>query len=568
MLYFINYINISLDTYRLNTNELILETGVRGQPAPKVQWFKDSVEIEKSERFHIFNHSDGTCELVIDYPSTKDSGKYIVKAESSAGKAEIAHLVTFAGKDHHIADNIHGVFHADKNLLKAKLAEMELPKEQKHPEVSESEGEEGKGKGKSKGKARAKKDEEEEVALPTADTPTSDTLKKREKVIGIHFPTTARDRVVAEGSKVKISCFLAAKEPQVKWFKNEEQIQNSAKIRGRYVEGLCTLEITSATEEDSGEYKCWARDETGEASTFCRLKVYADPGSADVPPTFTRNIKETYHPKIHELQLECHVRGSPTAAVTWVKDGVKIEQSDKYQQIDHNDGKCELVVSDPVQADSGKYVCQAENRAGKAEITHKVTVEARRVRAPSPRKEAVVGYKSSAEETDEEEKEKKKAKKKKDDEEEGGGRRREVLPPPDMKKRVYLRNFLSNRTVKEGSNVKWVVNIDGPEPTARWFHGENPIAFGPKSKMNLQDGIAWLQLVKVTEEDSGEYLVKVKGPENEVVSTCNLFVYSTGKEELVAPVFTVGIKGKCNLSTCRLFFWPVLYMLRYVLVLS
>uniref|UniRef100_A0A1B0BT08 Ig-like domain-containing protein n=1 Tax=Glossina palpalis gambiensis TaxID=67801 RepID=A0A1B0BT08_9MUSC len=534
------------DTYHLNTNELILETGVRGQPAPKVQWFKDSVEIEKSERFHIFNHSDGTCELVIDYPSNKDSGKYTVKAESSAGKAEITHLVTFAGKDHHIADNIHGVFHADKNLLKAKLAELELPKEQKHPEVSESEGEEGKGKGKSKGKARGKKDEEEEVALPTADTPTSDTLKKREKVIGIHFPTTVKDRVVAEGSKVKISCFLAAKEPQVKWFKNEEQIQNSAKIRGRYVEGLCTLEITSATEEDSGEYKCWARDETGEASTFCRLKVYADPGSADVPPTFTRNIKETYHPKINELQLECHVRGSPTATVTWVKDGVKIEQSDKYQQIDHNDGKCELVVSEPVQADSGKYVCQAENRAGKAEITHKVTVEARRVRAPSPRKEGVVGYKSSAEETDEEEKEKKKAKKKKDDEEEGGGRRREVLPPPDMKKRVYLRNFLSNRTVKEGSNVKWVVNIDGPEPTARWFHGENPIAFGPKSKMNLQDGIAWLQLVKVTEEDSGEYLVKVKGPENEVVSTCNLFVYSTGKEELVAPVFTVGIKDVFN----------------------
>uniref|UniRef100_A0A1A9W2E7 Ig-like domain-containing protein n=1 Tax=Glossina brevipalpis TaxID=37001 RepID=A0A1A9W2E7_9MUSC len=532
------------DTYHLNTNELILETGVRGQPAPKVQWFKDSVEVEKSERLHISNHTDGSCELVIDYPSTKDSGKYTVKAESSAGKAEITHLVTFAGKDHHIADNIHGVFHADKNLLKAKLAELEVPKDQKHPEVSESEGEEGKGKGKGKAKARGKKDEEEEVAAVAADTSTTETPKKREKVIGIHFPTTVKDRVVAEGSKVKISCFLAAKEPQVKWFKNEEPIQNSPKIRGRHVEGLCTLEITSATEEDSGEYKCWARDETGEASTFCRLKVYADPGSADVPPTFTRNIKETYHPKLHELQLECHVRGSPTAIITWVKDGVKIEQSDKYQHIDHNDGTCELVVTDPAQADSGKYVCQAENRAGKAEIAYKVTVEPKRIRAPSPpMKESKVSRKSIAEETtDDEEKEKKKAKKKKDDEEEGGGRRREVPPPPDMKKRVYLRNFLSNRTVKEGSNVKWVVNIDGAEPTARWFHGETPIVFGPKSKMNLQDGIAWLQLVKVTEEDSGEYLVKVKGPENEVVSTCNLFVYSTGKEEIVAPVFTVGIK--------------------------
>lgn len=536
-----------LEIYHLNTNELVLETGVRGQPTPQVQWSKDNFEIKNGGRYQILQHQDGTCELIIDRPDAKDCGKYLVRAENSAGKSEITHTVLFEGKASHIAENIHGVFHADKSLLRAKTVEDEKAVPSK-AEVAESDAEDKDGKGKSKAKAKkAKKEEEETTSSATEIASDTGSLKKREKVIGIHFATSVRDRVVAEGSKVKISCFLESKEPQVKWFKNDEPIANSPKIRGRHSEGLCLLDIASATVEDSGVYKCWARDETGEASTFCKLEVYADPGTGDVPPTFTRNIKDTYHGKIHELQLDVHVRGLPTPSVTWVKDGVKVESSEKYQQIDHDDGLCELFIIDPVPADSGKYVCQAENREGKTEISHIVTVEPRRRRPISPSKEARPPVKPTTEEEEieGEDKDEKKKKKKAKEEEEGSGRR-EAPPPPDLKKYLYLRNFLSNRTVKAGSNVKWMVNIDGPEPTARWFHGEQPIAFGPKSKMSCQDGIAWLNLIGVSEEEAGEYTLRVKGSENEVVSTCQLFVYTTGKEEVVAPVFTVGIKGKAK----------------------
>ena len=558
----------SIESYHLTLNELILETGVRGVPMPQVQWLRDNVEIENGGRVHIFQHADGACELVIDSPSEKDNGKYMVRAESSAGKAEIVHSVLFRGKEHHIADNIHGVFHADKNLLKPKQVEAEKPKEAAKPEGTDAESEEG-----SKGKRRVRKpkkdDEEAEASSVSASAYATDTgsetssLKKREKVIGIHFATAVRDRVVAEGSKVKISCFLEAKEPQVKWFKNDEQIQNSQKIRGRYVEGLCTLEIGSATLEDSGEYKCWARDETGEASTFCRLEVYSDPGTGDVPPTFTRNIKDTYHGKINEVQLDTHVRGLPTPTITWVKDGVKIEPSEKYQQVEHDDGTLELFIMDPTQADSGKYVCQAENREGKAEIVHMVTVQPRRRRPVSPTRDRPPALPPSETET-EEEKEKKRKKKQEDDEE--GGRRREVPPPPDLRKRIYFRNFLSNRTVKEGSNVKWMVSIDGPDPTAKWFHNDNLIAFGPKSKLSMQDGIAWLNLIGVTEEQSGQYTLRVKGSENEIVSTCTLLVYSTGKEELVAPTFTVGIKGSIRFKFFFCFRCTMVELMYYVLL--
>ncbi|XP_034651180.1 LOW QUALITY PROTEIN: muscle M-line assembly protein unc-89-like [Drosophila subobscura] len=553
------------DTYHLNTNELILETAVRGQPTPEVQWFKDSIEIQSGGRFQLIEHQDGTCELLIDRPDNKDSGKYVVKAESRAGKMEISHYVLFEGKAHHIADNIHGVFHADKNLLRPK-EEKEKPSEDWRkpapvaaaPEAeSEAEAEEG-GKGKRRGR---KADDEEGASSAYASDYASDSgsisSKRREKNIVIHFSTSMRDRVVAEGSKVKISCFLDAKEPQVKWFKDGEQITNSPKIRGRYSEGLCLLEIMSATAEDNGEYKCWGRDETGEASTSCRLEVFEDPGTGDVPPTFTRNIKDTLHGKINELQLDVHVRGLPTPAVTWVKDGVKIENSDKYQQVDHDDGTCELFISSPKPSDSGKYVCQAENREGKTEIVHMVTVE-KRVRAPRvspPREGRPPRPAGDGEEPPAEGEEgevgadgEPRRRKPKPDEEEATSSRREVPMPPDLRKRLYFRNYLSNRTVKSGSNVKWMVNIDGPEPSAKWFHGDQPIAFGPKSKMSMQDGIAWLNLVGVTEEDAGEYTLRVRGSDNEIVSTCNLFVYSTGKEEIIPPTFVVGIKDTYSLN--------------------
>nr|XP_044249283.1 muscle M-line assembly protein unc-89 isoform X4 [Drosophila takahashii] len=548
------------ETYHLNTNELILETAVRGQPTPEVQWFKDSIEIQSGGRYQLIEHQDGTRELIIDRPDNKDSGKYVLKAESRAGKMEISHYVLFEGQAHHISDNIHGVFHADKSLLRPK--EVEKPVEKKPAPAAaaagepESEAEDG------KAKKRGRKEEDDSSAYATdyASDTASLSSKRREKNIAIHFSTSMRDRVVAEGSKVKISCFLEAKEPQVKWFKDGEQIQNSPKIRGRYSEGLCLLEVMSATAEDNGEYKCWGRDETGEASTSCRLEVYEDPGTGDVPPTFTRNIKDTMHGKINELQLDVHVRGLPTPSVTWVKDGVKVENSDKYQQVDHDDGTCELFISHPKPSDSGKYVCQAENREGKTEIVHMITVE-KRVRAPriSPPREGRPPRPAGDEEAPPAEGEEgegaaegeggeRRRRKPKPDEEEQTSSRREVPPPPDLRKRLYFRNFLSNRTVKSGSNVKWMVNIDGPEPTAKWFFGDQPIAFGPKSKMSMQDGIAWLNLVGVTEEDAGEYTLRVRGSENEIVSTCNLFVYSTGKPEVISPTFVVGIKDTYSLN--------------------
>jgi len=68
---YVTHLGVSLsETYHLNTNELILETAVRGQPTPEVQWFKDSIEIQSGGRYQLIEHQDGTRELIIDRPDS------------------------------------------------------------------------------------------------------------------------------------------------------------------------------------------------------------------------------------------------------------------------------------------------------------------------------------------------------------------------------------------------------------------------------------------------------------------------------------------------------------------
>lgn len=101
MFYFCLFFSLSLfgiDTYHLNINELYLETHVRGQPHPTVEWFeiifdnnktsteacliylflfrirfKDSVGISRTDpKYQVFNHPDGLCELIVNFPNSGD----------------------------------------------------------------------------------------------------------------------------------------------------------------------------------------------------------------------------------------------------------------------------------------------------------------------------------------------------------------------------------------------------------------------------------------------------------------------------------------------------------------
>lgn len=244
------------------------------------------------------------------------SGKYVCKATNRVGTTEIPHFVLFEGIEHHIAENIHGVFHADHSLLRAKP--------EAHNGLTNGDGpvENGVAEDKKGGKGqRGKTSRPETPSTPAPSAPAPAPAKKepRESRIGINFPTKLSNRVVAAGSKVKLTCYLEGNDPMIKWFKDDQPVVYSPKCRQNNQNGLCSLEFASVTVEDSGTYRCWARNTSGETSTSATLEVFSSGDSADLSPTFTRSLKETYNSKINEINITCHVRAFPKATITWSK---------------------------------------------------------------------------------------------------------------------------------------------------------------------------------------------------------------------------------------------------------
>lgn len=277
------------------------------------------------------------------------------KAENRCGQTEIGHYVLFEGKEHHIAENIHGVYHADHSRVDRAKSEAHHALSNGDAEVVENGvAEEGKGKGGKGQRVKTSRPETPSTPAPSAPAPPPPAPKKepRDVRITINFPTKLSNRCVAAGSKVRLTCYLEGADPSIRWFKNDQPVVYSPKCRQNNLNGLCSLELTGVTVDDSGEYKCWARNTSGEASTSCTLEVFSIGGdAADLTPTFTRTLKESYNSKINEINITCHVRAMPRATITWSKDGVNIEPSEKYQLIEHDDGVCEVNISDATRQD-------------------------------------------------------------------------------------------------------------------------------------------------------------------------------------------------------------------------
>lgn len=274
------------------------------------------------------------------------------KAANKCGSTEIGHYVLFEGIQHHIAENIHGVFHADHSRIDRAKSEAHHVLTNGADESAEAEEEKGKKGGKGQKKTPSRPETPSTPAASAPAPPPPAKKEPRESRITINFPTKLSNRVVAAGSKVKLTCYLEGADPSIRWFKDDQPVVYSPpKIRQNNLNGLCSLEFASVTTDDSGLYKCWARNTSGETSTSATLEVFSSGDSADLGPTFTRSVKETYNSKINEINITCHVRAIPKATITWSKDGVTIDPSEKYQLIEHDDGVCELNISDATKQD-------------------------------------------------------------------------------------------------------------------------------------------------------------------------------------------------------------------------
>lgn len=180
-----------------------------------------------------------------------------------------------------------------------------------------------------------------------------------------------KSRAAPKGSTVKLTCTISGPGITVRWFKDGNPIEKSAKHSFKVSEGLLSLEMVNVDFSDQGEYSCIIKNKNGETSTSTTVKVYESFESKPIPPTFI-SIKETYSLHSDEIVLECRVRGSPRPNIAWIKDGEYIIPGDKYEQYDHADGTCKLIITKPGEEDSGTYTCEAESGGCSDAISHNV----------------------------------------------------------------------------------------------------------------------------------------------------------------------------------------------------
>lgn len=206
----------------------------------------------------MLEEAHGVCKLMIYRPSSKDSGKYICKATNDSGEVEVAHNVEFVKERKY---HVHGVFHAHGEIQKEKEEQARRAME----EAMKSKQEYDKKRGGEGGERRIRSSAEEPVA-------TKNKLK---------FASQLRDRIALEKAKVKLACNIIGPNPNVRWMKDDGPLVWGPKIRNLSSENVASIELTEVTSENSGVYKCIAKNEHSEIETSCYLKVYSAQSEGD-----------------------------------------------------------------------------------------------------------------------------------------------------------------------------------------------------------------------------------------------------------------------------------------------
>ncbi|KAM9762435.1 obscurin isoform 2-T2 [Menidia menidia] len=84
---------------------------------------------------------------------------------------------------------------------------------------------------------------------------------------------------------------------------------------------------------------------------------------------FTTKIGQT-------IKLTCKVSGSPKPVISWIKDGLPLEDDPRHIITADRSGTCSLILDSLTAEDSGQYACYATSSMGSASTLAKVVVQA------------------------------------------------------------------------------------------------------------------------------------------------------------------------------------------------
>lgn len=187
-------------------------------------------------------------------------------------------------------------------------------------------------------------------------------------------------------------------EMSVNWYHNSQPLKLGHRHKTLYDFGYVSLDIISATEEDSGTYTCVAKSPRGEDRVQCNVNVVAKPKLVftsqlpkemsgaiskiaeieavptaqeiidikpkNSPPVFVQNLEPLVVLEGDVARFSCRIIGFPKPRVMWLLNGETIVNGSKYKI--RADGIHLLEIPRTKQTEGGKIEVYAKNVCGEA----------------------------------------------------------------------------------------------------------------------------------------------------------------------------------------------------------
>ncbi|KAL8608110.1 hypothetical protein ACOMHN_016565 [Nucella lapillus] len=172
----------------------------------------------------------------------------------------------------------------------------------------------------------------------------------------IHEP---RDQEVTLDSRFELECVARGiPTPVVTWMLNGRPLAASPSVNG-----VSTVTVRHAMQENGGEYTCVATNSASQVSATARVIIKVPPRVIVPPGDRAVRIAE-------KVILDCSVAGDPPPEILWTKNGRSVQLSERILQL----GNGSLVIYDLLSSDAGEYKCIAINDAGTSEAQSIITV--------------------------------------------------------------------------------------------------------------------------------------------------------------------------------------------------
>ncbi|GBM75398.1 Hemicentin-1 [Araneus ventricosus] len=292
------------------------------------QWLRNGQRLEQSSNIQIRSYTDSSM-ILIESLSEDDSGNYTCVVKSDQKADSFTAILVVLGLDESMFTNII----SSENFNIHSNGSLSVNKVQKsHEGLYKCNASNGVGVAL-----------EATISLRVIGSP---------KIQKFSFP----DQVIS-GTKSSAICTAISGVPpmEFKWFKNGNSLKITQKSTIRTYADFSVIFLEGVDQSSSGNYTCELKGPTGSDSYTAILEVKE-------APKWIKQPKDTALNSGANATLECIATGHPLPNVTWKKSsGGVAENYETVRDQKQTGGKSTLEIRQASTADSGYYICMAEN---------------------------------------------------------------------------------------------------------------------------------------------------------------------------------------------------------------